>query len=493
MDGKPETVRELDAHLRALDDVPRSLRRAIIRCRHTQGRFQERCEGIVQWREALLAGCLPGAGTPWPDEPVLSRIREEFDRLGLARHCRGSEQRTDEILLSMITMLDQGEAEFPPHPVPENPDQSDEWTPEQEEERLQQVGNATAEAFRQQWQETAEAWEKLTNLFGDLGAQTGQDWRWAQGMVEVLGRGRGGGSHWGRLKQLQDFLSRSKQLREIIRRLGRMNDAPDGDGESIGDPTPKEVIRLVRRTVEEFVRRPDPRAVTDTRGIIRSNNVARMLPMESAMLGNPRLRLLWHARRTENQLISYKVSGTELVRTTREEMQKESATETERKPLERGPIILCLDTSGSMEGEPETVAKAMTFALLKVAHEEQRQCFVYAFAGSNEVREFELSMEPRSMERLLQFLNVPFTGGTDLEAPFTKALERLRRDDWKRADILLITDGDFHVEESLVRRVREARANLNLRCQGLLVGSPSDDAIRRICNPVHHYRSWAKR
>jgi uncharacterized protein with von Willebrand factor type A (vWA) domain len=133
----------------------------------------------------------------------------------------------------------------------------------------------------------------------------------------------------------------------------------------------------------------------------------------------------------------------------------------------------------------------MTFALLKVAHEEQRQCFVYAFAGSDEVREFELSLEPRAMERLLQFLNVPFTGGTDLEAPFAKALKRLHQDQWKRADILLITDGDFHVEESLVRRVQEARAKLNLRCQGLLVGSSSDDAIRRICEPVHHYNSWS--
>ena len=42
-----------------------------------------------------------------------------------------------------------------------------------------------------------------------------------------------------------------------------------------------------------------------------------------------------------------------------------------RRPeaLERGPIILCLDTSGSMHGAPENIAKAVVIAALRVAHE----------------------------------------------------------------------------------------------------------------------------
>ena len=39
------------------------------------------------------------------------------------------------------------------------------------------------------------------------------------------------------------------------------------------------------------------------------------------------------------------------------------------EPLERGPIVLCLDTSGSMRGAPEHIAKAVAIAALRVAHE----------------------------------------------------------------------------------------------------------------------------
>jgi uncharacterized protein with von Willebrand factor type A (vWA) domain len=94
------------------------------------------------------------------------------------------------------------------------------------------------------------------------------------------------------------------------------------------------------------------------------------------------------------------------------------------------------------------------------------------------------------MERLLRFLREPFGGGTDLEAPFVKALKRLQQDQWKRADILLVTDGDFAVSSTLAGRVQAAKRNQSLRCHGLIVGGYDDSAIRRLCDPVHHYKDW---
>lgn len=46
-----------------------------------------------------------------------------------------------------------------------------------------------------------------------------------------------------------------------------------------------------------------------------------------------------------------------------------------------GPIILCLDTSGSMRGARELVAKALALECMRGAHRQQRPCYLYAFSG----------------------------------------------------------------------------------------------------------------
>lgn len=52
-----------------------------------------------------------------------------------------------------------------------------------------------------------------------------------------------------------------------------------------------------------------------------------------------------------------------------------------RPAAEMGPIILCLDTSGSMRGAREVVAKALALECLRGAHRQQRPCYLYAFSG----------------------------------------------------------------------------------------------------------------
>ena len=52
----------------------------------------------------------------------------------------------------------------------------------------------------------------------------------------------------------------------------------------------------------------------------------------------------------------------------------------------RGPILLCVDTSGSMRGARETVAKALALECMRAAKEQERDCYVFAFAGPAEVR-----------------------------------------------------------------------------------------------------------
>jgi uncharacterized protein with von Willebrand factor type A (vWA) domain len=50
-----------------------------------------------------------------------------------------------------------------------------------------------------------------------------------------------------------------------------------------------------------------------------------------------------------------------------------------RPAAELGPIIVCLDTSGSMVGAREVVAKAVVLECMRGAHNQGRQLLAYAF------------------------------------------------------------------------------------------------------------------
>ena len=102
----------------------------------------------------------------------------------------------------------------------------------------------------------------------------------------------------------------------------------------------------------------------------------------------------------------------------------------------KGPFIIAIDTSGSMSGYPEEVAKALCFALLQIALNENRQVFVCMFSTSLET--FELTNDG-DLNPILAFLSKSIKGGTDFEPCITKILE-LMGNKYKNADVIMISD-----------------------------------------------------
>jgi hypothetical protein len=86
------------------------------------------------------------------------------------------------------------------------------------------------------------------------------------------------------------------------------------------------------------------------------------------------LRLLHLARRVEKELVCYDRSGW------LEEPARTLSRLELRPSKDNGPILICLDTSYSMAGEAESVAKALTLACASKAHSSRRQCYLYAFS-----------------------------------------------------------------------------------------------------------------
>jgi uncharacterized protein with von Willebrand factor type A (vWA) domain len=211
--------------------------------------------------------------------------------------------------------------------------------------------------------------------------------------------------------------------------------------------------------------------------------------------GSRPARLLHLARRAERTLLSYDRTGWldgEPARTT--------ARLEVRPAAELGPIIVCLDTSGSMAGAREVVAKAVALECARGARRSGRACFLYAFSGPGDVVELDVRLgDPGALAKLLAFLRGSFGGGTDADAPLLRSLARLESEegggDWARADILMVTDGEIAPPSpDVLARLDAAKAGLGLEVHGLLVGragAPPTEAVQAICSHIHVFRSWS--
>jgi len=199
----------------------------------------------------------------------------------------------------------------------------------------------------------------------------------------------------------------------------------------------------------------------------------------------------------------------------------------------QGPIILCLDTSASMAGQREVVAKALVLECIRGAKLQQRKCYLFAFSGKEEVQELDLSStggtvagggysaaaeavaSPASsasalmegndatdrrrgrelaMKELLDFLSCSFEGGTDINEPIKRSLDLLCNDadkEWSRADILIVTDSeippaDAELREKLEYQVREHE----LQVHGLVVGPRKTANLKELCTELHIFDEW---
>lgn len=109
---------------------------------------------------------------------------------------------------------------------------------------------------------------------------------------------------------------------------------------------------------------------------------------------------------------------------------------------DRGPIILCYDGSGSMEGVKIEETKALLVAFIEVARIQKRRLITLQFASKTEplyIQEFNPNHV--TIEEIMRLLGHFIRGGTDFETPLKAAVELLKEDRYRHADILMITDG----------------------------------------------------
>jgi uncharacterized protein with von Willebrand factor type A (vWA) domain len=452
----------LDQPIAALDALPRGLWLPGIV--NAIGKLPRRLAGIDALRRALLDGALPQPWS-WPAGGVLAAFRETFVALDLPRYCLRQEDVTAQVLRSLLWHTDR---------IVDYRDQGDD-----EPQAVQRA----ARKFHDDWRRTSGEMDELIEVFGDLGDAL-QLHRWD------ATRGRLHGTGWQEVLRIRRLLEQLPEMCAVIRRLGRsrMTDEADESHEM-----EIEIVDETTALVPQQRQLAVPDLPGETRGVERSGSIARMLPSEAVLLRHPKLRLIWFARHAERTLLSYEEQEVlcETVMAERRDWRPTVQRRPERR-LELGPIIVCVDTSGSMQGEPEQVAKAVVLEAMRTAHAQKRPCRVFSFGGPGEVVERELPVDDRGIGQAIEFLNQSFHGGTDISEPLEQAMARIVDAPWRHADLLIASDGEFGAVRTTVERVRAAKREQGLRIQGILIGDRETIGMLEVCDDIFWVHDWRR-
>lgn len=239
----------------------------------------------------------------------------------------------------------------------------------------------------------------------------------------------------------------------------------------------KELARKMGRAYISEEKKRQSRIPTASKNEIHgthlSNDLQRLLPSELLNLEDEELETLFYARLLEQNLQTYELSGISF--------QNGETSEINRKCT--GPVVACVDTSGSMAGEPQLKAKGLLLAIANILKKEDRSLHVLLFGAGGEIREYSMLDNSCSAD-LLRFLQQGFGGGTDFETPLKRAFELIASQNaYLKADVLMISDGDCELSSEYAAFICQEKERLDcwvysVLCAGSrLIDNFSDEVV----------------
>jgi uncharacterized protein with von Willebrand factor type A (vWA) domain len=448
----------LDVPFDRLDALPRGLWLGTLVT--SAGTPERRLDDVAGWRAALMEGALPDAALDFGDAQATAPLRAVVGELELPALARGTPAMVEQVLRTLLWHLDRILDHQP---------------------RLARAEaiDAVAGEFRDAWTLEKAGWEEMLALMqglGDLG-----ELRWDQLQGHLRSRA------WQVARRAAERLAQLQPLVELIRRLGRAERvvAPR--------PRPQPEARADRAVPTRWRETRLADAPGELKGIHLDDRIERMLGAEALLITHPVLHKLWRARFAERRLLCYDSEAVLVERVVDPAGRAQPATELpDAESAERGPMLIAVDTSGSMKGAPENVAKALVLQVLRTAHAERRACRLLAFGGPGELVEHELALTPTGLDALMAVMGQSFDGGTDLQMPIERAIERVHEAQWRSADLLVVSDGEFGCTPATLAQLDRAREELGLRVQGILIGDRETMGLLDTCDDIYWLRDWRR-
>lgn len=280
-----------------------------------------------------------------------------------------------------------------------------------------------------------------------------------------------------------------KTMDETSNEVQKVSDLCEAWGLGTGDKTnvafqsKKDAIERIRRSsklnqLTDLVGRFKDSAITEQKkkakhgaveikSVTVGDKIQDTLPSDRMNLCNETTKKDFYRRMTENQLLTY---------------SKEA-----HKQKNKGPIIVCVDTSGSMSGDEEIWSKALTVGILEVAQMQKRDfaCIIYSGSADDPI---VIRKDEVAPQKIIDCAERFHGGGTNFEAPLNKALKLIEDSTFKDADIVFITDGDCYVSDTFCRKFNQVKQEKDFKTMGVLVnmgrGHVSDSSLKEFSDSI---------
>ena len=219
------------------------------------------------------------------------------------------------------------------------------------------------------------------------------------------------------LNKYVDFISKYKDIEIICDTMGRRVDLE----KSLKNAEFKNTYSYANKKIsskEEIV------------GIYFAKDIENVVPEELSLLCAEDSEKLFKLKYIENRLMCFDKSAYVF---NENEFDKVKSGYKEGK----GDMIICIDTSGSMKGTNEYIAKAIMLKMVMQALSENRNAYLINF--STEIYTCKFTKND-GINDLIKFLKLSYYGGSDIYKALYEACRIMQTSYFRNADVLVLSD-----------------------------------------------------
>lgn len=181
----------------------------------------------------------------------------------------------------------------------------------------------------------------------------------------------------------------------------------------------------------------------------QSDNLNSLLPTEIAQLDDPDLEFIFYKNFIEKKLLAYQLWGIE-----REILQDIEIT---KKDLDdRGPLFLCIDTSGSMRGIIEVISKALALATVHILDQLGMRVVLIPF--STKAKPLDLFDAKNKVKAAKNWLSKSYYGGSDFNQLLDVLNTFMSNKKYAKANIAVFSDFIFkNIDPSIKAKIQKIK------------------------------------
>jgi uncharacterized protein with von Willebrand factor type A (vWA) domain len=283
-------------------------------------------------------------------------------------------------------------------------------------------------------------------------------------------------------KAVQEASKEVEECQEAAAALGMGPGAPGSNDPRViaalfrrvrSNPVLRRICELAgryRRVAQSRQRLKATHGLDDMVGVVLDGDIGRLLPHELARLADEDLADDTLRRLVERQTMCRQYQAVE--------------------PVAKGPIIVCTDESGSMQGEKGHTAKALALAMAWIARMQNRWCALCAYSGDSGERLLALPPGRWDEAALMTWLEEFIGRGSTIDVPvreMPRIYQELKAPAGK-TDVVFLTDAQCHLPHQLQEQFNTWKRQVQARLITLVIQSTPGD-LEAISDETHLVQS----